>query len=122
VKTKNRTKLARERAGLSVNQACKLLIVERDDLVKIEEDDVAFADTGRDLIDLMHEVYGVNPQWMAGEVPQHDYAHVDKMVGADKLTFHDRDILAEFAASMQRKPVSEHAQALRDRIRARLAK
>jgi hypothetical protein len=55
-----------------------------------------------DLRDLMVDIYGVNYPWLAGEVPLHDYASIDKMNGADKLVFKDRDDLAMFAASMPR--------------------
>jgi len=100
--TKNRARLARERAGLSIGQACKLLGVERAELQRIEELDSEFADTTRDLRDLMLDIYAVNREWLAGDVPRHDYARVDQINGADKLTFHDRDVIAEFMASMPR--------------------
>lgn len=48
------------------------------------------------------ELYRVNIEWLTGAVPLRDYAHVEKMDGAHRLTFNDRDIIAEFAASLPR--------------------
>ena len=106
--TKHRAKLARERAGLSVGQACKLLGLTRDVLLCIEDTDSAFDSAFVDADGIraaMADVYGVNPEWLAGDIPQHDYARVDRMEGADKLTFHDRDIIAELVAAMPRGTV-----------------
>lgn len=99
--TKHRAKLARENAGLSVGQACKMLGLTREELTAIEESDQAFADVPDD-VGVMALVYGVNREWLAGEIPRHDYAAVDKIDGADRLTFHDRDVLAETLAAMPR--------------------
>lgn len=101
---KNRCALARRRAGLSVGQAAKLLGVERvvidqfeaADVDDIHEDGITFA--GR-----MAELYRVRLEWMLGDVERYDYAAADAMRGADKLPPVDRDIVAEFAASMPRR-------------------
>lgn len=71
VTTRNRTKLARERAGLSVGQACKLLGLAREVLLCVEETDSAFNDIG-DVRERMADIYGVNPEWLAGDVPRHN--------------------------------------------------
>jgi transcriptional regulator with XRE-family HTH domain len=98
--TKNRARLARDRAGLSVGQAAKLLGVDPDVLTRWEESDAAFFDAPWVS---MADVYGVNIEWLTGECDRYDYATVKSIPGADELTFHDRDVIAEFAASMPRK-------------------
>lgn len=95
----NRARLARERAGLSIGQAVKHLGIEHERLVCVEESDVAFAK--EDVAD-MAKAYGVRVEWLTGEVERYDYANVAKMKGAEELSFHDRDVIAEFAASMPR--------------------
>jgi len=95
----NRSKLARERAGLSVGQAARIFGVDRDDVLRWELMDSAFADAPQAQL---ADVYGVNLEWLRGEVPQHDYSAVDGVRGAEKLTSNDRDIIAEFAAAMPR--------------------
>lgn len=100
--TKNRAAKAREQAGLSFGQAAKLLGIKREDLIGIEEIDEAFFALDDDLRDLMLDIYGVNYPWLAGEAPLHDYASVDAMEGADKLSFKDRGSLAELMASRPR--------------------
>jgi transcriptional regulator with XRE-family HTH domain len=103
--TKHRAKLARERAGLSIGQACAKLDIEREVLIWLEGMDSAFADPdNRDVREAMADVYGVNPEWLAGDRELRDYAHVDGIRGAELLTSHDRDIIAEFVAAMPRKP------------------
>jgi transcriptional regulator with XRE-family HTH domain len=97
--TKNRSKIARERAGLSVGQAARHTGIDRDALILYEESDAAFAMANQPAL---ASVYGVNLPWLRGEVPERDYAHVDRIKGADKLTSHDRDIIAEFVAAMPR--------------------
>ncbi len=92
----NRSRLARERAGLSVGQAAKLLALTRDDLIRIEELDSAFwdADHAR-----LCDVYGVNGEWLSGRRDQRDYAALKGIPGAEDLPFHDRDIIAEVMAA-----------------------
>lgn len=117
--TEHRFKLARERAGLSLGQAAKLLGIER---VELEHAEASTLNTwcGRigcpggtlhahDIDDKMFttpeqlaEVYGVNVPWLIGAVPQHDYEAMKDARGYDKLTEHDRDVVAEFAASIPR--------------------
>ena len=98
---KNRARLAREHAGLSLGQAAKLLGIDRLEVERIELTDDAFAAAGV-IRDHMAEIYAVNPEWLAGDRDRYDYAAVDGMRGAENLTPHDRDILAEFAAAMPR--------------------
>jgi len=100
--TKNRARLARQNAGLSVGQACKLLEVDREVLVAAEESDEAFEDLDAGDRDFMSDIYGVNRAWLLGEVPRHDYAAVERIAGADALAFHDRDVIAELMASRPR--------------------
>lgn len=100
----NRCRIARERAGLSPGQAAKLLGVdpavieqfEAADVDDIWEEGVTFA--GR-----MAELYRVGLEWMLGQVERYDYAAVEAMPGADKLTSQDRLELAETVASMPRR-------------------
>jgi hypothetical protein len=96
----NRSKLARERAGLTIGQAARLLNMPSGDLLGIEERDSDF-----DATDQMKlaALYQVRIEWLTGDAELRDYASVDKIDGADKLSFHDRDIIAEFAASIPRR-------------------
>lgn len=96
----NRARRAREMAGLSIEQAVMHLGVERVRLLRIEESDEAFA--GAKIAD-MAKAYQVSVDWLTGEADRCDYATVVKMKGAENLSFHDRDVIAEFAASMPRK-------------------
>lgn len=98
--TKNRAMRARKHAGLSLGQAAKLLNMPSTDLIAIEERDSDFSDADHERL---ADVYGVNVPWLKGEVELRDYASVDKIRGAAALTKHDRDVMAEFAASMTRK-------------------
>ena len=89
-------------AGLSVGQAAKFLDIDRDALIRIERADEIDADTLPKLLSL----YSVRKEWLVGEVAQHDYSAVDRTKGAEKLTPHDRDAVAEFAAFMPRNKKS----------------
>jgi ribosome-binding protein aMBF1 (putative translation factor) len=82
--TKNRARLARERAGLSIGQAAKLLNVDRDMLARWEASDTAFFDAPWVS---MSDIYGVRIEWLTGACERYDYATVKKMDGADRLTF-----------------------------------
>lgn len=97
--SEHRSRLARERAGLSIGQAAKLLGVDRGVIRQIEAAPIVDRE---DRAKQMAELYGVNVPWLLGEAPQHDYAWVDKTPGGDKLSSNDRDTIAEFAASMPR--------------------
>lgn len=95
---KNRSEHARMRAGLSLGQAAHFLGMDRDDLLRAET-----AETLDDVhAEKLADLYCVRVEWITGEVPQHDYAAVDVMKGAETLTREDRDALAKFAASMPR--------------------
>ena len=98
--TKNRSFIARERAGLGLVAAARYLGINVDDLARAEELDSAFADIDKVK---MADVYGVRIEWLTGDVERYDYAHVDTMKGAECLTEHDRSVIAEFAASMPRR-------------------
>ncbi len=102
--TKNRAKIARERAGLSIGQAARMLPLDREALIRMEELNSAFADAPTDR---MAEVYGVRVEWLTGEVERHDYDAMKGVKGYDSLTGHDRDAIAEFAASMPLRKVPE---------------
>lgn len=99
--TTNRAKLARERAGLSLGQAVKLLGAAN--LLLIEESDSAFADTTEVERTKMCIVYGVNLEWLTGERERYDYAAMAGVKGWDEISEDDRNTVAEFAASMPRK-------------------
>lgn len=98
----NRSKLARERAGLSVGQAARLVDIEREFLLLVEERDSHFADLDHEEVEKMADVYGVNVPWLRGEVPRRDYEAMKDARGWDDITDHDRDVIAEFAAAMPR--------------------
>lgn len=101
----NRCRRAREHAGLSVTQAAKQIGIDRDDLLRIEIFDSSFWDADTHKI---ADVYRVNPAWLSGEAELRDYAAVDAIPGArDTLTFHDRNVIAEFMAARQRLPTKE---------------
>lgn len=117
---RSRAKLAREQSGLSLRQAAKMLDVDSHDLLKAEEYDAEFDGLEVDVVRLMCDVYGVNEPWLRGDVDRYDRKRVDEMAGADKLTFHDRDVIAEFVASMPRGGGSfkERVERIRDRRKA----
>ena len=96
-----RYKRARENAGLSLGQAAKLLRVDVGTMKAVEESGVNPAAVN--LIARMADTYGVNVAWLTGEAPLYDYKTVDAMRGMDEVSFHDRDVIAEFAASLPRK-------------------
>lgn len=95
----SRARLARKNAGLSVAQAAKLLGVLTSDVERIEADDRQHVERTEQLA----ELYGVSVDWLTGRAPQYDYATIDSMRGAERLNAHDRDVLAEFAASLPRR-------------------
>jgi transcriptional regulator with XRE-family HTH domain len=97
---KNRSRLARERAGLSIGQAARRLGMSASTVESIEASDQVYAVADRSKL---ADVYGVNIEWLDGTREHRDYAAVDGIAGADRLTAHDRDVVAEFAASMQRR-------------------
>ena len=99
----HRCALARKHAGLSLGQAAKLLGVDRAVVEQIEATPIVDRE---DRAKQMADVYGVRIEWLLGEVEQYDYATVDTMKGAETLTDHDRDVIAEFAASMPRRTTS----------------
>lgn len=73
-----------------------------EDLTRIETSDDAYAVADRQRL---ANVYGVNIEWLDDDRELRDYSAVDGIAGADRLTSHDRDIIAEFAAAMRmRKP------------------
>lgn len=95
---KNRSKRARMVAGLSAGQAAKILGWNVSDIAAVEAADGLDGHTA----ELLADIYHVRPEWLCGEVPLRDYVSIENMKGADKLSSHDRDVLAEFAASMKR--------------------
>jgi transcriptional regulator with XRE-family HTH domain len=102
---KHRARRARERAGLSVEQAGALLGLKQEHLLILEDLQAVFDNTDLNVRVRMADYYGVNYEWLTGEVPLYDFEAVDKIKGVADLSFHDRDILAEFAAALPlRKP------------------
>lgn len=95
---KNRSRRARIVSGLSVKQAAHLLGVGHEYITQLEESEKIDVEMLPKLVSL----YSVRKEWLTGEVPQHDYSVVDAMRGASKLTPHDRDAVAEFAALLRR--------------------
>ena len=98
--TLNRSRRARESAGLSIGQAARLLGIEVDQVRRIEEHDAAYADADPERI---AELYGVGVDWLSGRSKLRDYEPLKSMAGADKLSFRDRDALAELFASLPRR-------------------
>lgn len=96
---KNRALIARERAGLSLGQAARLLGISEDDVRNTEQDDEICLQYADDLA----YVYGVNKDWLLGKVPRYNYAILDGVKGADELPPHDRKVVAEFAASLPKR-------------------
>lgn len=95
----NRCKLAREQAGLSIPLAARLLDIPRYCLEALER---GALDVDEAIAVQMADRYGVNVPWLLGQTPERDYAPIDRIDGADRLTTHDRNVLAQFAASMPR--------------------
>ena len=96
----NRSRRARESAGLSVGQAARRLGVPTDQLRHVEESDAAFADADQPQL---ADLYNVNLEWLSGTVELRDYARFDKWPDALDLPFRDRDMIAELYASLPRK-------------------
>jgi hypothetical protein len=94
---KNRAKRARERAGLTYGQAARLLNMPSGDLMGLEERDSEFANADHTKL---AEIYGVNVEWLRGDSDRCDYDSIKDVRGYDELSFHDRDVVAEFAASL----------------------
>ena len=96
----NRSRRAREGAGLALGQAARMLGVDVDQLQHIEEHDAAYAEADpAQLADL----YGVNVDWLSGWSELRDYAPLKELRGADQLSFRDRDMFAELYASLPRR-------------------
>lgn len=98
--TTNRAKRARERAGLTIGQAAKILNMEKDDLVAIEEKDSMFANADQSKL---ADTYGVNLPWLRGDAPLRDEDKMKDVRGWDELSRHDQNVISEFAASMPRR-------------------
>jgi hypothetical protein len=71
----------------------------REQLLAAERSDAAYADLGPERL---ADRYGVNVEWLSGRSDLHDYGRVRQLDGGDKLTFRDRDMLAELFASLPR--------------------
>lgn len=96
----NRSRRARESAGLSVGQAARLLGAPVDQVSSVEESDEAFEAFGPTRL---ADLYGVNLDWLHGRSDLRDYDAVRRLDGEDKLLFADRDQLAELLASRPRR-------------------
>lgn len=99
VPVKNRMARARERAGLTIGQAAKLLDIPSGVLLGIEERDADF-EAISDQHEHIADMYGVNAGWLSGDKELHDYEAMKDVRGWDDLSMHDRDVVAEFAASL----------------------
>jgi ribosome-binding protein aMBF1 (putative translation factor) len=96
----NRSRRAREHAGLSVGQAARMLRLPIDQLCRIEENDAAYADSNPPRL---ADLYGVNVEWLSGRTELCDYVPIKTLANADRLSFRDRDMLAELYASLPRR-------------------
>jgi transcriptional regulator with XRE-family HTH domain len=99
--TANRARMARTRAGLSLGQAARITGIDITVISRIELELKEPIDPA--IVAKMCDVYAVNPAWLTGATPQHDYDALAKMKGADDLCEHDKDIVAEFIAAMQKR-------------------
>ena len=72
----------------------------RDQVAFAEESDAAYADLGPPHL---ADVYGVDLEWLSGRSELCDYAAVKKLDGAGKLSFRDRDQIAELLASRPKR-------------------
>ena len=71
-----------------------------DQLRCVEENDAAYADAN---VPRLAEIYGVNIEWLSGRCELHDYEPLKSLTNADRLSFRDRDMIAELYASLPRK-------------------
>jgi hypothetical protein len=100
MKPLNRSRRARENAGLSVGQAARLLGVAVGQVKSAEKSDGAFEALGPTRL---ADLYGVSIDWLHGRSDLRDYAAVKQLDGEDKLLFADRDQLAELLASRPKR-------------------
>lgn len=107
----NRMKKARERAGLSIGQAARLIGVASQVIMDAENSDVSEVSSG--LTARMAEVYMVDPDWMLGVTPQYDRDAMKDAKGYDQLSTHDRDVIDEFAASLPKGNVASAREKLK---------
>lgn len=98
---KNRSRRARENAGLSIGQAALRLGLTNVELNAMETTDLAFwdADRGKARHATIADLYDVSVPWLRGEGEHCDYAAVNQIPGGRELPFADRDALAELLAS-----------------------
>lgn len=103
-----RYRRAREQAGLSPSQAVKLLgFNDRHSMEFLEAHGDRRATDANE--QRMAEVYGCSIAWLRGDHVELPAALVE-MMRDSKVSDHDRDILLEFAASIQGKPPQPGAQ------------
>lgn len=93
----NRARRARELAGLSVGQAAKLLGMTAPVLRMLEIPECELKGDA----DKLAALYRVGAEWIRGEGPDRDYESIRNMRGHEKLSDHDRDVIAEFAAGLR---------------------
>lgn len=102
----NRSRRARENAGLSIGQAARLLGLPCDQIARCEISDAAYADLGPARL---ADLYEVNVEWLSGRSELRDEAAIRRIRQLDKaeaLTFCDRDRIAEILASLPRRAPS----------------
>lgn len=86
---------SRQRAGLSVGQASRLLQIGRRTIERIEAGEPGLVVRG-DVLDKMADYYGVDPHWLrTGEKRERVV-----VVGLDRLSPEDRAKLAELLGSL----------------------
>ena len=91
---------ARELAGLSVGQAARVLGVPLAELRAVESGQASSpALTNERLAD----VYGCSIAWLAGSVPQHDFAAINRILDGREMYFRDREAIAELLAALPRR-------------------
>ena len=99
----NRCRPARKNAGLSVGQAARLLGVPRELIERVEESDDAYAAASPSRF---ADIYGVNLDWLGGRSALCDYTQLMSPDVREKMTFCERDMLAELFASLPRVKIN----------------
>jgi transcriptional regulator with XRE-family HTH domain len=96
----NRMAKARERAGLSLSQASKLIDAEKKELIEWEDPSFPARSLSPDRLSSLAEVYGVTVPWICGvdpEIPKDNPTM--RMIRNSGLTSEEKAELREFIQS-----------------------
>lgn len=111
----NRYRRAREQAGLSLAQAERMTGIGRVTLQNFEN---GVLQLEVDVTKTLADVYGCSIAWLRGDHVEPP-AELVKMLRDSNVSFHDRDIILEFAASIQGRPLQPGAKERLSAARAR---